>query len=569
MADFSRAGHWEAAIRASGLGLWEQPLLGMHFAAGLERSCQAHRRRRRLQHARGEAPVAVLVVRTASDPATLARAATRRRIHAGLGHRVSDLVVDPAGDVVAALWPRCLERPADLVHLCDATLPSVVCGLLSKLFWEAVVVAAVDDRETCTGRPRATLGLETLKRTWHGLPAPTDLLDPLWTGLAVPLCRGFDHRLVPDPAVQQRLGGRLLAEPGDGADLEAFCRELGDGLTDPRQNPVPLAGDQLNVLESLAPAVASPLMAHRFQRWNERLQARARRACAPRDPQLATIVIPVYGDPRELDQCLASVRAAEGRSPWQVMAVMNDATAATRRVLERHRTEDPRIQAVWPGENTQFALACNLGAIAGQGGLIVLLNNDCRVSAGWLDALVAPLQDPAIAAVQPRLVKPGGRVQCLGVVFSCEQTLGYPLYAGLPATLACTHREHRLQALTGACLAFRFCDFLQVGGLDCRYINSQEDVDLCLRLLRLPERRHCLSTAAVTVVHGEGRAPGRFGHNRWSRHRFVERWRGRIQADDRTIYREDGVEYVGHRPDIDAAERQGIGAGRAILKVGE
>ena len=78
----------------------------------------------------------------------------------------------------------------------------------------------------------------------------------------------------------------------------------------------------------------------------------------------------------------------------------------------------PASKAVWPGENVQFALGCNLGFAASCGERVVFLNNDCRVQAGWLEALLAPLADPAVAAVQPRLLKPDGAVQCLGVVFS-------------------------------------------------------------------------------------------------------------------------------------------------------
>lgn len=570
-ADCGKAGHWTAAIAALGQGLWDEPQLGVHFAAALERARLQHRRHRCAALSQGQTALAVLVVQTGSDPASLARAEARSRIHARLGHGVEslDLVPPEAGAVLASLWQRCLKRPADLVHLCEPTLPAVVAGLLCKLFWGASVVVTLDDRDPASGLPRASISLDTLKRIWGGLPSPLDLRDAAWAGLALQLCQQFDAVLTPDPTVQRRQGGTLIDDPGDGPVLAQICRQLGEGLAtacgDGACQPLPLAGAQLALLESLAPAQASPLLAHRFQGWNQRLLGRALQQGLPRQRQLSTIVIPVYGDPAELDRCLAGVRAAAVRSPWQVMAVMNDATPATRQVLARHQTEDCRIQAVWPGENTQFALGCNLGAMAGRGELIVLLNNDCRVADGWLDALVEPLRQPAVAAVQPRLVKPDGRVQSLGVVFSGEQTLGYPLYAGLASAWDCTRRQHRLQALTGACLAFRFADLLRVGGLDCQFINSQEDVDLCLRLLQLPEREYCLSTAATTVVHAEARAPGRFGHSRWSRHHFVQRWQGRIQPDDRTVYQADGVLYKGHRPDAEPFEREGIGAGRAIL----
>jgi len=91
-------------------------------------------------------------------------------------------------------------------------------------------------------------------------------------------------------------------------------------------------------------------------------------------------------------------------------------------LLAKHQQADARIRAVWPGENVQFALGCNLGFAASAGAQVVFLNNDCRVQSGWLEALLAPLADPEVAAVQPRLLKPDGTVQCLGVVFREGQT---------------------------------------------------------------------------------------------------------------------------------------------------
>ena len=159
-----------------------------------------------------------------------------------------------------------------------------------------------------------------------------------------------------------------------------------------------------------------------------------------------SIVVPVYGDSAELDGCLESVRQAASSWRWELIALMNDDTADSRAVLERHAQADGRIRAVWPGENVQFALGCNLGFTSSRGQWLVFLNNDCRVQTGWLDALMAPLDDPAVAAVQPRLLKPDGTVQCLGVVFRERQTLGEPLYAGMDGGLPCCNAEHRLQA---------------------------------------------------------------------------------------------------------------------------
>ena len=330
--------------------------------------------------------------------------------------------------------------------------------------------------------------------------------------------------------------------------------------------PAGVDGQQLTALESLAPDLASLLMAHRYQEWSRRQINWSALAQKSRDPALVSIVVPVYGDPAELDGCLQSIRQAASTQRWELLAVMNDASLQSTAVLEAHQQRDCRIRAVWPGENVQFSLGCNLGFAAGKGAAVVFLNNDCRVQNGWLEALVEPLADGAVAAVQPRLVKPDGTVQCLGVVFRQGQMLGYPLYEGLDGGLACCKKEHRLHAVTGACMAVRATDFAVVQGFDSGFINSQEDVDLCLRLLQLPGRRCCVSRAVITVMHSGSMAPGRFRHTGWSRLRFVRRWRGELEADDETIYAKDRMAIVGWREDDEALTVAGLGASKPVFR---
>jgi GT2 family glycosyltransferase/glycosyltransferase involved in cell wall biosynthesis len=332
-------------------------------------------------------------------------------------------------------------------------------------------------------------------------------------------------------------------------------------------DPKPADGQMVHALESLRPSISSPLMAYRYQWWNDHLIDWIALHQMQRDPELVSIVMPVYGDPEELDGCLKSLLQAHTKLRWELIAVMNDAADDNRNVITRYQRVDGRIKALWPGENVQFALGCNLGFAATQGSWVVFLNNDCRVRPGWLDGLISPLQlDVSVAGVQPRLLKPDGTVQSLGVVFRDGQTLGYPLYGGLDGQLFCTLRDHHLQALTGACLALRAVDVAAVHGFNASFLNSQEDVDLCQRLLALPERRVFLSAASITIEHREGVSPGRYNHVGWSRLRFYLRWRGSIRSDDLAIYSADGMESVYWNADDPAPLGQRIRSGCAVLR---
>ena len=361
------------------------------------------------------------------------------------------------------------------------------------------------------------------------------LVEQGWVWAADPQGLGRQlEQLLSDAAALQAQGQRArlgfeatLATPAVAPHLQRVAQQA---LADPK----PADGRMINALESLHHRISSPLMAHRYRQWSERRIDWQVLQLLERDPGLVSIVVPVYGDPAELDGCLESVRQATTRWRWELIAVMNDDAADSRAVLERHAQADGRIRAIWPGENVQFALGCNLGFAASRGGRVVFLNNDCRVQAGWLDALMASLDDPAVAAVQPRLMKPDGTVQCLGVFFRKGQILGEPLFAGLDGELICCKKNYHLQAVTGACMGVRAKDFSKLHGFDAGYLNSQEDIDICMRLLKLRGRGICMSTATTSVIHNESKAPGRFYHTHWSRHWFTRTFKGQTR-DDETI----------------------------------
>jgi len=123
--------------------------------------------------------------------------------------------------------------------------------------------------------------------------------------------------------------------------------ELAVGLTAAAgAAPSRVDGQQLTVMESLAPDLASLLMAHRYQEWSRRQINWSALAGQGRDPTLVSIVVPVYGDPAELDGCLQALKLAESSRRWELIAVMNDPSPQSTAVLAAHQQNDCRIQAV-------------------------------------------------------------------------------------------------------------------------------------------------------------------------------------------------------------------------------
>lgn len=144
--------------------------------------------------------------------------------------------------------------------------------------------------------------------------------------------------------------------------------------------------------------------------------------------------------------------------------------------------EWPAVTLIRSADRLSFATACNRGARAGEGEVVVLLNNDVYCRPDWLERLVAPLEaDPRTGSVACLLVQPGE--QLIDSVGLCaDRTLaGFPRLAGRPVAMAAEARP-RLAGPAGAAAAYRRTAWEEMCGLDEGIFAYSEDLDLALRL---------------------------------------------------------------------------------------
>jgi len=133
-------------------------------------------------------------------------------------------------------------------------------------------------------------------------------------------------------------------------------------------------------------------------------------------------------------------------------------------------------------ENRGFAGGMNAGIerLSAQGcDRFLLLNNDAVLEPGCLRRLAEALQDGALAAVGPLILRADGRVESRGIRsdprFGVTRLLGHGEPAEDVEMLAST------QALSGAVIMLSRAALERVGPLDEAYFFSFEDVDWCLR----------------------------------------------------------------------------------------
>ncbi|HET9591761.1 MAG TPA: glycosyltransferase family 2 protein [Solirubrobacterales bacterium] len=259
----------------------------------------------------------------------------------------------------------------------------------------------------------------------------------------------------------------------------------------------------------------------------------------------ASVVVPVHNRAGLSRRCLRQV-LADLPPDCEVVVVDDASTDATPQLLAEL---GDAVRSLRLERNSGFAAACNAGAAAANGEHLVFLNNDTEPERGWLEALLDYADEhPEAEAIGARLLYPTGTVQHAGVAFGQD---GYPhnLYAGFPADHPAVAAPRRLQAVTGACMLVRRARFEALGGFDEGYLNSLEDVDLCLRLGEAGGEVHYCP--AATLVHLESASRGQQEKFEPSVARYRERWRDRVHRDDLELYAADGlieVEYPDAHP---------------------
>lgn len=362
---------------------------------------------------------------------------------------------------------------------------------------------------------------------------------------------GNDERMV---AMQAELSGlrqaaarRALARAGAGerAPAEAEPRASWPLADDPGIDPATLGYYERRVDDpAILEAHAGDAFLRRFRLADDDPDLDGAVAALRQMPRLlphavtpeVSVVIPVFGQVGYTLNCLHSLLAHATRASCEIVVVDDASLDSSADVVERLGVAG--LRSLRLASNGGFIAACNAGAAAARGEFVALLNNDTRVAAGWLDALVDSFAAfPAAGLVGSKLLYPNGTLQEAGGIlwrdgsawnYGREDDPNRPRYC------------HARQAdyVSGASVAMRLALWRQLGGLDPHFAPAYcEDSDLGLRVRAAghevwfqPQSR---------VIHYEGRTAGIDPEQGVKRHqtrntRKVQlRWHETLQAHRR------------------------------------
>jgi len=221
----------------------------------------------------------------------------------------------------------------------------------------------------------------------------------------------------------------------------------------------------------------------------------------PENPYKDVTVVCVTYQSRRLVETLSDTLR-----PYPNIVVIDN--ASTDGTVPALRARLPRATFIENLGNDGFGKACNAAMTRVRTPLVLLLNPDCEIEPGAVDALLEALRRyPGAGIVAPQSLD-RSRKPRKSFRPAFHARMKKAAYRVPDAT--CSARW-----LHGCCLLLRTHAFRLVGGFDERFFLFFEDDDLCLRM---HEAGHsCLLEPSATVVHAGGASSGPGFRNQFHR----------------------------------------------------
>lgn len=222
-------------------------------------------------------------------------------------------------------------------------------------------------------------------------------------------------------------------------------------------------------------------------------------------PMRVSVVIVSWNALDLLKSFLPSVCASTYRD-LEIVLADNASTDAS---VDWVRAHHPNVRVATFDRNHGYCGGNNRGAKAASGDILIFLNNDVRVEAGWIEPLAARFRsDPRIGILQPKIrsVRHPDRFEYAGAAGGYLDRYGYPFCKGrVFDQVEADHGQYDTAGpvfwASGAAFAIRRGVFEEAGGFDEDFEFHMEEIDLCWRAQRLG---HDVWTEPASVVYHLG-----------------------------------------------------------------
>lgn len=258
-----------------------------------------------------------------------------------------------------------------------------------------------------------------------------------------------------------------------------------------------------------------------------------------------SFVVPLFNHVEHSKAMLASLQASLPPGLTHEIILVDDASTDSTRDWLR-ALDQTQMQVVLNPANLGFARANHAGVALATGNVLALLNNDLILNPGWLEPMLAVLQNPQldvglVGNVQTRVAD--AAIDHTGVHVT---PLGQVDHVRVLPTSGLAHA--RVFAVTGACCLI-WCDvFESVGGFDDAFVNGGEDIDLCLKVKA--KGLHVYMAYRSVVQHHVSLSRNRTSlQNEVNSRLLYQKWRPQLKQELARVWQQglrgDGVALLG------------------------
>jgi GT2 family glycosyltransferase len=198
-----------------------------------------------------------------------------------------------------------------------------------------------------------------------------------------------------------------------------------------------------------------------------------------------SIVIPTFNGASRIGNCLDALLSQLPGRDAEILVVNDGSTDTTEDVVKRY----PAVRLI-SQENAGPAAARNRGALEARGELILFTDDDCVPAPDWLDAMLAPFNDPEVVGAKGIYRTHQKSLAARFVQIEYEDR--YRMMAGLPS----------IDFIDTYSAAFRRDRFLQMHGYDTSFpVACAEDIELSYRMSAQGWKMKFVPSAIVTHTH--------------------------------------------------------------------
>ncbi len=216
-----------------------------------------------------------------------------------------------------------------------------------------------------------------------------------------------------------------------------------------------------------------------------------------------SIIIPVYNQFDYTYECIKSIIEFTKDVDYEIIIADDVSTDETVNISKYIKG----INVIRNSENLRFLLNCNNAAKSAKGKYIHFLNNDTKVTEGWLSSLVKLIEkDNSIGMVGSKLIYPDGRLQeAGGIVWKDASAWNYGHGQDPEAPEYNYVRE--VDYISGASIMIKKELWTTLGGFDETFVPAYyEDTDLAFQVRKAGYK--VMYQPQSVVVHFEGISNG-------------------------------------------------------------